>query len=117
MGGVDAEGPVHDAAAAEVAFGVGHDGCLFEEVRIDRVPAFQNFPHGLLDLGHRGVAGIAVPGDEIVAAVGAQAAVHAGLDIRLEPGSGLGFEHLGHDLSDPLRGDPGGTVQNPGILC
>ena len=113
VGHVDAERAVHGAALAEVALGGGDDARLLDEVGADLAVLAQHFPQRLLDLAHRRIARVAVVGEKVVAGVGAQAAVHAGVDVGLEARTGFGRDHPLDDLLDFLLGQVGHPALQP----
>jgi hypothetical protein len=110
---VDAERAIHGAALAEVALGGGDEPCILDELGADLAVFLQHLPQRLLDLAHRRVARVAVVGKKVVAGIGAQSAVHAGLDVGLEAGTGLGLDHPLDDLLDFLFSQVGHPALQP----
>ena len=93
IGDVDAKRAILGAALAQVALGVGDARGLPDKVRIQFALFLDHGPQGLLDLAHRRIVRIFVVRQVVMAGIGTQPAVDAGLDIGLETGAGLAFEH------------------------
>ena len=68
---------------------MGDAGGLFDEIRIHPAAALDHLPDGLLDFAHRREVRVVVVGQVVVARLGAQAAVDAGLHIGFQSSAGL----------------------------
>ena len=83
---IDAEWAVHAAAPTRPAVDEGDAGGVPDEIPVHLALAAHHLPQGVLDLGHRRIIRVTIARQVALACLRAQATVHTGVEIDLEPG-------------------------------